>query len=230
MTVTGIVLAGGRSTRMGRDKASLPFGTETLLQRAIRIVGEVTDEVVVVARPGATSAPCGGGNPFLVHRSATREGGLGLPVRVVHDPVADLGPLAGLAAGLSASTTELNIVVACDMPLIKPAVLRRLVELLGDAAICVAVVDGHASPLCAVYRSSVAGVAQQLLGDGERRVMALLDRVQTKRVEAAMFRDLDPDLDSFVSCNTPEAYAAALVRLTTSAKATAVKKADATRS
>lgn len=204
MTVTGIVLAGGRSTRMGRDKASLPFGAETLLERAIRIVGEVADEVVVVAQEGS--------NPVLVHRSATREGGVGLPVRIVHDSAEHQGPLAGIAAGLSASHSGVNIVVACDMPLIRPAVLRRLVDLLGDADICVAVVDGHASPLCAVYRSSVAGVAQPLLAGGERRVMALLDRVPTKRVEAAMFRDLDPDLESFVSCNTPEAYAALLAR------------------
>ncbi|MEY4636511.1 MAG: putative molybdenum cofactor guanylyltransferase, partial [Acidobacteriota bacterium] len=119
---------------------------------------------------------------------------------------------AGIAAGLSASHSDVNIVVACDMPLIKPAVLRRLVELLGEADICVAIVDEHASPLCAVYRSTVAGVAQQLLAGGERRVMALLDRVQTERAEAAMFRDLDPDLDSFVSCNTPEQLEAAALK------------------
>lgn len=203
MTVTGIVLAGGRSTRMGRDKAAILFGAETLLERAVRIVGEVADDVIVVAQ--------GGGAP-LVHRSATREGGLGLPVRVVHDPIENLGPLAGIAAGLSASTSDLNVIVACDMPLIRPAVLRRLVALLGEADICVAVVDGQASPLCAVYRSPVAGVARQLLAGGERRVMALLDRVQTARVEAAMFRDLDPDLDSFVSCNTPEQLEAAALK------------------
>ncbi|MDP2052016.1 MAG: molybdenum cofactor guanylyltransferase [Acidobacteriota bacterium] len=199
MTVTGIVLAGGLSTRMGRDKASLPFGTETLLERAIRIVGEVAGDVIVVARPDHATPP---------------------GIRVVHDPIANLGPLAGIAAGLSASHSDVNVVVACDMPLVRPEVLRRLIALREDADICVAVVDGHASPLCAVYRSSVAGVAQALLAGGERRVMALLDGVQTKRVEAALFRDLDPDLDSFVSCNTPEAYAAALVRL----------KADATPS
>lgn len=184
---------------MGADKASLPFGDETLLARAVRIVGDVADDVIVVARPEHATPP---------------------GIRVVHDPIADLGPLSGLAAGLSASTTALNIVMACDMPLIRPAVLRRLVELLGDAEICVAMVDGHASPLCAVYRSSVAGVAQELLASGERRVMALLDRVETKRVEAAMFRDLDPDLESFVSCNTPEAYRQALVRLKADATST----------
>lgn len=193
MTVTGIVLCGGRSTRMGADKGSLPFGDETLLQRAVRVVGEVADEVIVVGRSDQGLAG-------------------GLPARVILDPVEDLGPLAGLAAGLSASTTELNLVVACDMPLVRSSVLRRLIALCEDADLCVAVVDGRASPLCGVYRSSVAVMAQELLDGGERRVMALLDRVQTKRVEAAMFRDLDPDLESFVSCNTPEELEAVRTR------------------
>ncbi len=194
MSLTGIVLAGGRSTRMGQDKASLPFGDETLLTRAVRIVGEVADQVLVVAR-----AEQRGGYPFL-----------GLPVPVVADPIEDLGPLAGIAAGLTASSTDLNLIVACDMPLIMPAVLRRLVELCGDADICLPVVGAQASPLCAVYRSSVAVAAHTLLAAGERRVMRLLDQVQTKRVDAAVFRDLDPHLKCFVSCNTPEELQAAL--------------------
>ncbi len=200
MTITGIVLCGGRSTRMGQDKASLAFGDETLLQRAVRVVREVADEVIVVGREA--QGLLGGGNPFV-----------GLPVRVIHDAVEDLGPLAGLAAGLSASTTDLNIVVACDMPLVRPAVLQRLAASIGDADACVAVVDGHASTLCGVYRTRVAAVANQLLASGQRSVMALLDRVETKRVDAAVFRDIDPDLETFVSCNTPEAYRQALIRL-----------------
>lgn len=188
--ITGIVLCGGRSTRMGQDKGSLRFGAETFLARSIRLVGAVADDVIVVTRPEHILPEW--------------------PVRIVHDPVAGLGPLAGIAAGLGASSSDLNVVVACDMPLIRPAVLSRLLELRGDADICLAVLDGRASPLCAVYRSAVAGVARDLLASGERRVMALLDRVQTKRVEAAVFRDLDPDLETFVSVNTPDELQAAL--------------------
>ena len=203
MKVTGIVLCGGRSTRMGQDKASLRCGDETLLERAVRVVKEVADEVIVVARP-VEDRDTGGGNPFSRPPKRVVRRWIGLPVVLVHDPIADLGPLAGIAAGLSASTTDLNIVIACDMPLIRAAVLRRLLDLRGNADICLAVIDGRASPLCAVYRSSVAVAARQLLAAGERRVMRLLDQVQTKRVDAAVFRDLDPDLDSFLSCNTPE--------------------------
>jgi molybdenum cofactor guanylyltransferase len=188
VALTAIVLCGGQSTRMGSDKASLPFGNETMLERISRTVAEVADEVIVVGRRDQDAS-------------------------TTYDAIEEQGPLAGIAAGLSASKTDLNIIVACDMPLIKPAVLQRLVSLIDNNDICVAVVDGHASALCGVYRSRIAGDAQALLDAGERRVMRLLDRVQTKRVDAAAFRDIDPNLDTFLSCDTPEAYRAALVRL-----------------
>jgi molybdopterin-guanine dinucleotide biosynthesis protein A len=193
VSLTAIVLCGGRSTRMGQDKGALPVGDETMLDRIVRIVRTIAEEVIVVSRH-VQQAPAG--------------------VTIVNDPVEDLGPLAGLAAGLAASTSDLNIVVACDMPLIKPQVLQRLVSMIGDTDdACVTVADGHASALCGVYRSRVAKDAQALLDSGERRVMRLLDRVQTKRVDAALLRDIDPYLETFISVDTPDKYADALVRL-----------------
>ena len=88
-----------------------------------------------------------------------------------------------------------------------------MVTLVDDNDACVAIVDGHASALCGVYRSRVAQVAQALLDSGERRVMRFLDQIKTKRVDAALFRDLDPDLETFISVDTPEKYAAAVARL-----------------
>jgi molybdopterin-guanine dinucleotide biosynthesis protein A len=181
MTITGIVLCGGRSTRMGRDKGALPFGADTMLEHITRVLRPLTDRVIVVGRRDQSAS-------------------------TVHDAVEDHGPLEGIAAGLASSTTDLNLVVACDMPLIKPAVLERMVDQIGDNDVCVAIVDGHASVLCGVYRSRIAPEARALLDAGQRRVNALLDRVQTKRVDAAVFRDIDPDLETFTSVDTPEAY------------------------
>jgi molybdopterin-guanine dinucleotide biosynthesis protein A len=179
--LTAILLCGGRSTRMGRDKASLPFGTEPMLGRIARILRSISDDVIIVGRRDQDAS-------------------------TIHDAVEDQGPLAGIAAGLTASKTDLNIVVACDMPLIKPAVLERLVSLINDNDMCVAVVDDHPSVLCGVYRARVASDAQALLDSGERRVMRLLDRVKVKRVDAALLRDIDPNLETFTSVDTPEAY------------------------
>ena len=189
--LTAIILCGGRSTRMGQDKGSLPIGDESMLDRIVRIVRAITDDVIVVAR---------------------RDQRVPADVRLVHDPVEDLGPLAGIAAGLAASTSDLNVVVACDMPLINPQVLKRLASLIDDHDACVAVADGHASALCGIYRSRIAPDAQALLDSGERRVMRLLDQIQTERVDAEMFRDIDPRLETFISVDTPETYADAVAR------------------
>ena len=174
---------------MGQDKGSLRFGDETMLERIARILGGIADRVIVVGRLGQ-QAPAG--------------------VTVVHDSVEDLGPLAGIAAGLSASRTDLNFVVACDMPLINPAILQRLAEMIADHDACVAIADGHPSALCGVYRSRLATVAQTLLQTGEQRVMRLLEQVPTMRVDAESLRDIDPNLDTFLSVDTPEKYVAAL--------------------
>ena len=185
MTLTAVILCGGQSSRMGHDKATLRIGSETFLERAIRVAREIAADVIVVSR-ASQHVPEG--------------------VKVVHDPIENLGPLAGIAAGLAASRSDLNVVIACDMPMIKSAVLKRLADLIGEHDACVAVVDGHPSVLCGIYRSRVAPAAQQLLEQGERRVTALLDRVKTRRVDAALFGDIDPHLDTFFSCDTPAAY------------------------
>jgi molybdopterin-guanine dinucleotide biosynthesis protein A len=185
--VTGIILCGGRSTRMGQDKSTLPFGKETMRERIERILRTICDRVILVGRRDQSSI-------------------------TTFDAVEDQGPLSGIAAGLSASTSDINIVVACDMPLINPVVLQRLVSRIGEHDVCVAIVDGHPSALCGVYRSRIADDAQRLFNAGERRLMTLLDAVQTNRIDADEFRDIDPTLDCFVSVDTPEKYAEALSR------------------
>lgn len=170
---------------MGSDKSSLAFGRETMLERVSRTLRGITDEVIVVGRRDQAAV-------------------------TVHDAIEDQGPLAGLVAGLNASTTDLNLVVACDMPLVNPAVLQRMVSMIGDADVCVATSDGHASALCGIYRSRVKARAAELFNSGERRVVRLLDAVRTYRVDATVFRDLDPELHTFKSFDTPDAYQRAL--------------------
>ena len=187
MSLTAIILCGGRSSRMGQDKSALPFGDETMLGRVTRLAGSVAEHVIVAGRRDQ-------------------------PHSTTYDAQEDQGPLAGLAAGLAASTTDLNVVVACDMPLVKPAVLRRLVDAIGDADMCVAMIGEHPSVLCGVYRSRLAPVAQSLLDRGERRVRALLDGTKVQRVDASQLRDIDPELDTFVSVDTADRYQWALAR------------------
>src|SRR4051812_40881937 len=117
--VGGIVLCGGKSSRMGRPKAWLPFGGEVLLQRVVRVLGEVVDPVIVVAAPDQDVPPL-------------------LPgVGIVRDELAYLGPLNGLAAGLAALTGRAQIAYlsSCDVPYLCPAFVRRVIDRLGGDSI-----------------------------------------------------------------------------------------------
>jgi len=190
VSASAIVLCGGRSTRMGRDKASLPFGDEALLLRVVRLAREVASEVLLVAREG----------------QALPDG-----LDAVRDPVEGLGPLAGIAAGLHAMTGERAFVCACDMPLLRPALARRLIDLSHGFDACVPVVDGFPVPTCAVYARATAVLARELVAARELRPKALLESARTRFVPGDELRDVDPELLSFLDCDTEEEYQAALV-------------------
>jgi molybdopterin-guanine dinucleotide biosynthesis protein A len=186
--IGGIVLAGGRSSRFGRDKLAEPIDGRSLLDHAIRAVQAVASEVVVVAAPGAEpSVPDG--------------------VRIARDPVAFEGPLAGLAAGLADldPAVDLVIVVAGDMPSIVPAVLSRLLEALEapvDAATLEA--DGRSVPLpLAVRRAAGVAAARELLAAGERRLRALPHALRGEVIAEAVWRRDDPEGATLRDIDTP---------------------------
>ena len=188
--VGGIVLCGGRSTRMGRSKAWLPFGNEFLLQRVVRILSSVVEPIVVVAAPDQEVPP------------------LPAEVLIVRDSVEGLGPLNALATGLAAlqGKVEAAYFSACDVPYLKPEFVRRVVELLGDRAIGVPRVDGYLHPLAAVYRVEVLPKVLDLLNLGHRRLGLLLDEVPTRTIEAWELADVDAAFDSLRNVNAPDEY------------------------
>lgn len=174
---------------MGRDKASLPFGSETLLARVVRIVRQAADDVVLVAREGQTLP-----------------GGF----EAVRDPAEGLGPLAGLAVGLRHVKAERVFVTACDAPFLRPALIRRLLDLSETYDAAIPLINGHFMTTTAVYARSIAPVAEALVARRELRMRGLLDHLRTREITPDDLRDVDPDLESFHTCNTPESYAAAL--------------------
>lgn len=178
--VTGVVLAGGASRRMGVDKRSVVVDGAPMLVRATRAVAAVADVVIIACRRGDPP------DPAVVSASGAR---------IVHDRHEHAGPLAGLEAGLAASETDLTIVVAVDMPWVSVSVLRYLVELAqatpGVDAVLVQTDDGP-EPLLAVYRQTALGAASQLLETGERRLMALLAVLHVRYVPPCEWQPLDP--------------------------------------
>jgi molybdopterin-guanine dinucleotide biosynthesis protein A len=201
MTTAGVVLAGGRSTRMGRPKADLAWGETSLLAHVVgRVSAGVDGPLVVVRAPGQALPP------------------LPADVRVVEDPSEGLGPLQGIAAGLAAADADAPVafVTATDMPLLQPAYVRRVVALLGDADVAMPVVLGHRQTLAAAYRTSVAPVAAALVAELRLNPGVLLERCRVHWIdEAQLLADpalaaADPHLTSVTSVDTPQEYAAAV--------------------
>jgi molybdopterin-guanine dinucleotide biosynthesis protein A len=189
-----VVLCGGRSTRMGRDKASLPFGSETLLGRVARILLPVVEEVLVVGRRGQALPPLPDG------------------VRVVHDDVEDQGPLGGLVPALRATSADAVYVTGCDVPFLEPAIVGFLFDRLDGHDVVVPRAEGFTQPLSAVYRAAVLPTLERLFAAGRRRPVHLFDEVDTSVVEEDALRAVDPELATLANLNTPEAYEAALAR------------------
>jgi molybdopterin-guanine dinucleotide biosynthesis protein A len=194
MTVGGIVLCGGKSTRMGVSKATLPFGPETMLQRVVRLLGTVVSPVIVVA---------------------AREQSLPeLPddVTVTRDEREQRGPLEGLRAGLTALPNSVDIayVTSCDVPLLVPRFVEQMVELLGDHDIAVMEIDGFPHPLSAVYRRDTLPHIESLLDQERLRPVFLFDAVRTRRVRPEELASVDPQLRTLRNLNTREDYLAAL--------------------
>jgi len=194
MSAGGVVLSGGKSTRMGVAKATLPFGSETMLQRVVRLLGTVVSPIVVVAATGQEM-------PALPD-----------DVSVTRDEREGRGPLEGLRAGLKAlpESVDMAYVTSCDVPLLVPAFVERMVDLLGDHDIAVMEIDGFPHPLSAVYRRDTLAEVESLLAQDRLRPVYLFDAVRTRRVHPMDMLSVDPQLRTLRNLNTREDYLAAL--------------------
>lgn len=189
----GIVLAGGKSTRMGTSKALLPFGPETMLQRVVRLLGTVVAPIVVVAAADQELPPLPDG--IIVTRDE-REG---------------RGPLEGLRAGLKAlpQTAERAYVTSCDVPLLETGFVTQMLDLSAGYDVAVIEIDGFTHPLSAVYSRATLPVVEDLLARDRLRPVFLFESVKTRRVQPAEMTS-DPDLRTLRNLNTREDYEGAL--------------------
>jgi molybdopterin-guanine dinucleotide biosynthesis protein A len=192
--MSGIVLCGGRSSRMGMPKAWLPFGDETMLQRVVGRLLPVFDTLVVVAAPQQELPP------------------LPRQVIVARDEREGRGPLEGIHAGLRAMPSGISAayITGCDVPLIAVDFVRRMCGELGSHDIAVPVDGEFHHPLAAVYRVSVLPAVAELLEADRLRPFFLFEQTDTRRVPVSDLRSIDAELNSLANLNHPHEYAAAL--------------------
>jgi len=185
MNVTGIVLAGGASKRMGRDKTLLSVGGTTLIQRTVDVLSSLFDEILVVA-----------------DREDRFEN---LPrVRVVGDLVRGIGPLGGILTGLKEASSDSGFVVACDMPLLDPGVISRQLELWCtlEAEALVPLLAGRPEPLHSIYAKRCLPAIRKQIEQGEYRVRAIFDAVGVH-----FWRPGPADARAFTNINTLNEWA-----------------------
>jgi molybdenum cofactor guanylyltransferase len=183
---------------MGCDKASLPVGGQSMLARTVATLAEVVWPIVIVAAEGQSL-------PVL-----DRE------VEIVRDRRPDRGPLEGIATGLAALAGKVDAayVTAVDVPLLQSRFVAAVLDRLDDEAEVVLPCDWeHHHTLAAVYRPRVLPTLERLLEAGERRPAALFAAARVRRIDVEQLRSADPELLSLTSCNRPQQYREALIRL-----------------
>lgn len=185
--ISAAVLAGGRSLRMGRDKALLTLepGGPTFLQRTLDTVRAVADDVMVIANDRPEYAKFG--------------------ARLVPDHYPGGAALGAIATALEAARSPRCLVVPCDLPLLNAGLLTWLAEFDDEADVVVPIVNGFVQPLHAIYRDTCLEPIRLRLRLEQRQVVGFFPRVRVREVPETAIRAVDPDLLAFFNANTPEA-------------------------
>jgi molybdopterin-guanine dinucleotide biosynthesis protein A len=179
VSAAGIVLCGGKSSRMGRDKAWLPWCGQPMIAHFVSILRPIVDEVVVVASDTLELPP--------------------LDARVVRDREPALGPLAGIREGLEQIRADYAFVTGTDAPFLSPAFVKKLLS-YGCAA--AAEIDGHVQTLAAVYPRNSLDRIHEMLAEGRARPLRVLEEFGYRKLSAEEL----PDLQSVRGFNTPDEY------------------------
>jgi molybdopterin-guanine dinucleotide biosynthesis protein A len=182
---SAIILAGGRNTRIARNKAfiQLPAG-QTILQNTLDLLGEIFPEIIIVTNK--------------------KHAYLRFGVQVVEDLIKGSGPLGGIFTGLCFSASRVSFVVACDMPFIKPALIRLLLQKSGTSDVVIPEVNGEIEPLFALYSKDCIPVMLEHLQKQNLKIRQAVAKLRVKKVGAAEIDRLDPQHLSFFNINTRE--------------------------
>jgi len=167
--ITGIILSGGKSSRMGSDKGFVLYKNKPFIQHVIDAMQPLVNEIIIVSDNPAYDS-------FKLKR--------------INDSIKDAGPLAGLYSGLQASKTELNIVLSCDVPLMNTKTLQKLIDEVSDEIDVIQIKSkGKEMPLIAMYKKHCKAVCYSLLEEGERRLRIALEQLKVKTITLDEFQE-----------------------------------------
>jgi len=182
--VTGVVLAGGRSSRYGKNKALVKIEGVSLIERALHTLGSIFDHVVIITN--------------------TPEEYAYLQVPMFQDIIKGLGPLGGIYTGLKSIPDPAGFFVACDMPFLNPFLIRHMVAIRDEFDVVVPRISGWVEALHGLYAKRCEGSIERLIHSGTYQIFQFFSAVSVRFVDEDEVRRWDPDLRSFLNINTPE--------------------------
>jgi Molybdopterin-guanine dinucleotide biosynthesis protein A len=181
-----IILAGGKGSRLGREKAWVELEGKSLLQIAVSNVEFLDSEIIIVKAPNRELPPISSE----------------INIRIVHDSFAGKGPLAGIFTGLTSSRFQYNFVLACDMPLLNKELVTYMSSVAKPYDAVVPRPGDHLEPLQAIYSKGCIPEIEKLLSLDEKSVLEVFKRVHTRFVELSEIKRFDLSDTSFVNINT----------------------------
>ena len=184
--ITGIILAGGKSNRMGKDKALIELSGKRLIERVMSsfLEASIFSRVIIITNDPERYEEFG--------------------VETAPDIYPGVGVLGGIHAGLSHTEDEAAFITACDMPLIKPGMIKYVRDSLGDYDAAVPRVRGYMEPLFAVYRKTCLPMIEKAILSGERKILSFFKEISLTEITEDEMRSIDPELTSFFNINSPE--------------------------
>lgn len=185
--ITGFVLAGGRSSRMGEDKGLMQLAEKPMVMHVVEQLQPCVDELILIAN----------------HPEYTQFG-----YRVIEDMVAEIGPVGGIYTGLKVSTTALNFFVSCDMPFISKAAIQMMLASIQEEAICVASLEGFIQPLFGLYSKGCLPLLEASIAEKHYKLQAVVRQSKHKVVPLDALAVQHHQL--FQNINTPEEFQKAL--------------------
>jgi molybdopterin-guanine dinucleotide biosynthesis protein A len=193
LKASGIILAGGRSRRLGRAKALEPFQGEPMIRRVISRLSQVTGDLVFVVndQEQASALPITPDNVSLPYKTAV-------------DLYPDGGSLGGIFTGLSAADSQWAFVVACDMPFLNVDLMNQMLSLRDNNDAVVPRTDGYPEPTHALYNKTCLPRMEKRLQNNDLKIARFFDEVTMCFIEEAELRDIDKDLVSFFNVNTQD--------------------------
>jgi molybdopterin-guanine dinucleotide biosynthesis protein A len=185
-SITGIVLAGGKSTRIGANKPQLKIGKSHLIDRVLDTLSQFTQSIIIVTTEDQTG----------MAKSATPG------VRVVKDIYPGKGPLGGIYTGLMHAETSYSLVVGCDMPFLNSGLIRYLIDGASGYAAIAPKIGWMIQPLHAIYSKSCVPSIEALIREDQLQIIKLFNLVNTRYVREKEIDQFDPDHLSFLNVNT----------------------------